>query len=281
MTPMSEDFLVRRILVALDSASLSDEMLEVAATLAAAMDADLTGLFIEDEDLLGLGGLDFVRQIDTRTGLARAIDTASMERELRAQASRARRRLEESATLRQVTWSFRVVRGRVQSAVAEAAGEADLVVLESAARPIARHLHLGAPCRTAWRFCRSALVLRAARPLAAPVAVLYDGSAAAGRAVAAAARLAADLEGGIVVLLAPERPGQVETLAGRVRDMLVDRDIAATYIAVPRDDAAALVRAAGEAGGGVLVVAGETPMLEGAAGEHLVDHAPCPVLFTR
>ena len=54
---------LRRIVVGLDAGPRDRAALEAAAQLAARMQAELVGLFVEDIDLLHLAGLPFAREV--------------------------------------------------------------------------------------------------------------------------------------------------------------------------------------------------------------------------
>ncbi len=280
MTP-ARDTVFRRILVAMDAATVNEEVFDVVTGLAARLEAEVAALFVEDVELLRLGELDFVKQVTPFGGKAQTFDTASLEREFRALAAHARRRLEASAARRRVVCSFRVVRGRVARDVATAAGEADLVVIEGAARPVARHLHVTSPARAAWRACRTALVLKGTAAPRPPVVALYDGSTNADHALIHGARLARDLEGDLVVLLAAVGGRRAENLEAKVRDALVDQGIQPRVETLDEITPAAVLSALRRLGAGVLALAADSPLLEGGKGDELLDRVPCPLLVVH
>lgn len=90
---MSNPDTMRRLLVAVEASPRSRAMLEQAAALARAIEAELAGLFVEDVNLLRLCGLPG-HEIALSSGMARRLEQATMERELRAQAEELRRLLE-------------------------------------------------------------------------------------------------------------------------------------------------------------------------------------------
>ena len=102
--------------------------LDAVAEAAAALEAELLGLFLEDVDLLHFAGLPFAREIGA-SARARGLDLETMERRLRSQAEEARRALAAAAQGRRVRWSFRVERGSLPARVHRALSDADLVVL--------------------------------------------------------------------------------------------------------------------------------------------------------
>ena len=75
----------RRVLVALDSSAASSAALEVAAGVAASQACELSGLFVEDEDLLRLAELPFAREIQLARAMSRTLVPEQLQRDLRAQ----------------------------------------------------------------------------------------------------------------------------------------------------------------------------------------------------
>ncbi len=120
----------RRVVVALDASAPSREAARAAAELARRLGAvEVAGLFVEDVNVLRLGGLPPAREIRLPEGTERAIDLQTLETELRAAASRARQSLAHEASVERVGWSFEVRRGPVTKVVLAATDETDLLVL--------------------------------------------------------------------------------------------------------------------------------------------------------
>ena len=59
---------IERVVIQLDAASETHDVIDTAARLAARAKAPLDGIFIEDEDLLGLAILPFARQVSLGAG---------------------------------------------------------------------------------------------------------------------------------------------------------------------------------------------------------------------
>ena len=126
---------IRRVIVGLDPAAQSRALLEAAVELAGQMQAEILGLFVENQDLLHFAGLPFAREVGFESATRRALDIESMERSLRALAREARQALESAAEGTQVQWSFRVVRGAPAAELLAAAEESDLVIANLEAPP--------------------------------------------------------------------------------------------------------------------------------------------------
>ncbi|HSC94158.1 MAG TPA: hypothetical protein VLC73_04260 [Burkholderiales bacterium] len=126
---------IRRVIVGLDPLQQSRALLEAAAELAGEIQAELLGLFVENQDLLHFAGLPFAREVGFESATRRTLDVGSMERTLRALAKEARQALESVAGPTQVQWSFRVVRGAPAAELLAAAEESDLVIANLEAPP--------------------------------------------------------------------------------------------------------------------------------------------------
>lgn len=121
--------LIRRVLIALDTSEYSLAMLEAATDLAQRLSTGLDALFIEEDDLFAWAALPFARALDTSSGEVRQIDTAAVEKALKADAERIRNKLTSAATAKNVKVNFSVVRGRYVSAALAASAEQQVLLL--------------------------------------------------------------------------------------------------------------------------------------------------------
>lgn len=120
---------IRRIIIGLEPAPRTRTTLEAAARLAAQMEAELVGLFVENIDLLHFAGLPFAREVGFASATRRDLDVEGMERSLRALAREAQQTLAGVAGRVPVRWSFRVARGSGAAELLAAAADADLVII--------------------------------------------------------------------------------------------------------------------------------------------------------
>lgn len=273
---------VRRILVALDAATHDPALFDAAAALAARLGAELVGLFIEDLDLLRSAGLPFVRQVSFLTAAAEQFDMPTTERELRAMAGRAERRMAAAAQERRVRYAFRVVRGRVARELSAAAAEADLVIVEESTRPLTRHLRLPAPCRDATlQVSRSVLLYRPGADTSGPITVIYDGSPECDQALDMAARLAGDGDHALEVLLVPSPQARGADLEHRARQRLLAFEGEARLRALGPAGLPQIGRVARLVGAGLVVVHTCCSTARGMDIERLLGDLRCPVLLLR
>jgi hypothetical protein len=105
---------IERILIAMDPSPPAVAACRAAASLAAALRAELVGMFIEDAALIASAELPVTREIGAHTGRQRPLSSADLEAQLRAAARRTREALEVAASAASITATFRVARIRAR-----------------------------------------------------------------------------------------------------------------------------------------------------------------------
>ena len=253
---------VRRIVMALDTASSVLSAIEAAAGLALGLNAELAGLFIEDERLLRFAGLPFAREFGFASARARQLAPASVEHALRAQAEQLRRLLAATAERLSFAWTLEVVRGEVPRSVLTCAGASDLLVLGRS-----EYAWPGASRRIdpAQRF--PALARRA-------VAVVFDGSVTALRALSIGSTLAEVTGSKVIVLIAAAGAEAFKDLRQRAMQHLAGRS-GASYLYLPGSEPGIILQTARSGKLGVLLWPGCIEDLTPAQ----LSELPCPVVI--
>lgn len=272
--------LFRRILVALDTSHHSLAALEAAAELAASLEAELHGLYVEDINLLHAAGSPVAREVRYPYVTGGRMDRARMERELRAQAAQAQRALMTTCQRRHIKWSFRVVRGDVTAEVLEAASEADLLTLGRASRPLMQRIRLGSTARAAaTRSPRSVLLIQRDLVVRPPVMVVYEDSRAARQALWMAAHLAQKQEKylGVLILVRPQDDAQ--RLQNQISNWLRGEGLMVRSRLLAANNVKMLAQTVRAEQGGVLVLSVTT--LPADALDVLLDEVDCPLLLVR
>jgi nucleotide-binding universal stress UspA family protein len=134
---------IKRVVVPLDAASETGTAIDTAARLAARWRVPLHGVFIEDQELIGLAGLPFARQVTLGTG-AEPLTRDHVEDHFRAFADRVRHELAAAADRHGVKWSFEV--GHSSPAAGGLGGEDDFIVAGAVTRPIGGHFRISSRC---------------------------------------------------------------------------------------------------------------------------------------
>jgi len=175
---MSDNQKIRSILVALDASKGSLAAVDAAALLASLLQARVDGLFVEDERILRVSQSPLGRQVDFLTSSTGTIDTRSIERQLRAQARRARGAFERAVKPYSLAHSFRVRRGCLVDEVMTAADEADLVSLGAKGWSLRDRRKLGTMAQAILDRSGRLLVVRNPLRLDHAIAVLHEAGPA-------------------------------------------------------------------------------------------------------
>jgi hypothetical protein len=263
----------RRIAVALDASEQSLRVMGLAADIAAALQAELEGVFVEDSEMLRAVGLPFQREFRLASRGESVIEPERLQRELRAAARWMRQSLEQSAQRLGCSWSFRVWRGDLQAEILSAASGAEMFTLSRIGRFAPFRAPL--PLRTG-----SGVVGMpgAAAPAALTVSLLFDGSAAARRTLAAAAELAASGRAELHVILRGADADELSERRQLALELLGDAGERVKFIALEGGDAgdlaAAMLRSGGDA---FLIDAGNRLLQRGSLWQSLAA-LDCPML---
>lgn len=284
MTPADDALEFRRILVALDASRESLAALDAAAALAARLQAELMGLFIEDADLLNLAALPFSREAPLLSRAGRILDPERLEQELKSKAAIARQALARRAESLHLQWSFRIARGRVEAELLAAAAEADLIAVGKSTRPMSGDVRLGRHARAiAAQSARSMLFASPVGcPSDAPLAAVYDGGPRSIAALSLAARLAEREGRRLLVFVLGESPAEFAKHEIAVREQVRALGTSASIRRVRGNGLQDIVRAVVAEPVKLLVVGSQArPSDEGAALDILVEKSACSVLLAR
>jgi len=280
MSRQDDELTIRRILVALDASRHSLAALEAAVDLAASLEAELQGLFVEDVNLLRVAGSPAAREVRYPFSGTARLNKARMERQLRAQAEQARQALKAASERRQIRWSFQVVRGEVAPEVLAAAMKADLLSLGKVGRPLIQRIRLGSTAlAAALQGPCCVLLLQRDVGIGSPVVVTYDGSPTARKALMIATHLAQKNGGYLAVLNLADTPEEEHQLQAETAAWLRGQRLLIRYRRLASPGVTALTQAVRAERGGALVLV-ETALSPDAL-QALLDEVDCPVLLVR
>ncbi|MBK1731501.1 universal stress protein [Thiococcus pfennigii] len=254
---------IRRIAVALDASPHSLRGLALAAHIAAALGAEIEGVFIEDTELLRSAGLPFLREVRVTTLGESTLDAARLERELRAGARRMRTQLERSAAELGIAWSFRVWRGDLAAEILAAAVDAELFALAR----IGRFAPLRRP--------------RPPRAAGTLIGVLVEHHPAASRALATAIALGRRGTANLIVVLQAADVDELESLRAQTLAELGDLGADTRLIACDADAAAALPAIVARTGIDLLLLDAASGLLARPSLWTSLEALDCPVLIGR
>ncbi|QPC42601.1 universal stress protein [Kaustia mangrovi] len=209
------------MVIGFDPSGNADDVLEMAASLAAAMRAEMRGLFVEESALFDLAGLPFARAVPRGGRQSYPIDLSGMETALRRQAQACERALSSHAMRAHVAWSFGRSRGRLGEELGAAITGGDLVVINASGPGLeAGREALALARRAAERGMGAAIVAPRRRRVSGQVVVLDDGDEGALQALDLAARIAVERHEPLVVMVMAETAEEGGHIEQRARETL-------------------------------------------------------------
>lgn len=117
-----------RVVLAPHAAVDARRLLDEAAALARALDAELAALFVEESDLLRCLALPFSREVGLVSGAIRAADPEATRRQLARSADQLRDLVAQTAVALGLPWSFAVARGDLVREALAAASAAPVLL---------------------------------------------------------------------------------------------------------------------------------------------------------
>lgn len=269
---------IRRVVVLVDASRVSRAALEEAADLAARRQAELLGLFVEEEALLRSAGLPFAREIGPTSAALRPLDPRRVERRLRAQARELDRLLAELAHRYAISGSLRVARGNVVNQALAHALPGDLLVVGRTGWSPVQRGRVGSTPRSLIREGPLAVMVHGGAAGGHTTTALLDSLEAGPEVLAMAAQLAIRDEQALTVFLPPEEEGGADRLRHLAEDWLEDRGLQATYRTLPSASTEAVARAVRNESGRALVISRRSPFVAPDGGEGLIRAVAPPVV---
>lgn len=271
-----------RVLILLDGSRLSLAALEAAAEIAAARNAEVLGIFVEEINLLRTAGYGFAQEVGSSSGVVRPLETAALEARLQALADQARRALQQTMARRGLAQTLKLCRGRVAEEVLNLMQPQDLVVLGRVGWSAIPGARLGSTARVLLRQAPGEVLLwTESRPQrqSRVVVLLNHDQAANHRAVRVGAELARRSKQPLSVLIR-SRPADDQSLTEDIVSYLQREGIVARVKGVALTSASAAVRALQEEGASQLVLSRNNSLLADQHADVLLSELNLPITVT-
>lgn len=277
---ISERRSISNILVALDASPHSTAAMAVAVELAAHLGASVTGVYVEDINLLRLAQLRVTVEVGAATGRVRRMSRQRISYGLRSQAGRARQALQRMADRWQVPWSFQVLRGLIDRELLSASSSADLVILgrvgwsdKRVLGSTAEAVLSAAPDRV--------LLLDSQQRLYRSLLAVFDGSAMSERALDTALLLARRAGRFLSIGVAASDEAEARRLQTAAAERAQSAEVQPRYRWLINMDSRQLAKTIHHIEASTLVLPAESPLLAGRRLREAIEQFDCPVLVVR
>jgi len=257
-----------RVLLTLDAGVVDQDALSALMLLGEGDDVEVTGLYVEDEDLLRAARLPGLTEVSAE-GQITTLNHDDLTRRLAAQASVARHSFEAVARSHRLKCTFRIVRGSVVETLVTAAAESDVVVVHRSLRSTGMRTRHGSQFEPLVRRHGNLLFVNEPWRTGSSVVALCESPSADGSRALRIARRIAEAEGLEFLLAVPERAARTAS---------PDRTHADEVVALRDWTEASIVDLCESADARLLVLPATDQLDWRALLLRLVDRLPCSLL---
>ena len=280
MEENNRDILFRRILVAMDTSEQSRSALEAAAWFARLMDAELRGIFVQDEIWYRLGRLSISREISEITGRPRDLPENYMEQQVRVLEQRIHRQVKRICREFGVSHTWNSTKGSIENQVLQAAENADLITIGRSGHSHSREYKLGTTAQAIIRKADKPVLLldKSLNPNKACI-VVYDGTPAGQRALKTGLHLARENQNELHILGLAQTPESVQDLKREVEREVQQAEIPVRLHLMEQHNLWNLTRLLHRIRGGLLIIPKKQPLIKDEWLGRIIHTADCPLLL--
>lgn len=273
-----ETFLIRRILVAIDTSKHSQAALEAAASLARTLEANIHGLFVHDEIWNRVSKLPSITTVNTLTGQVTSFEDNTMEERVRLLKNRLRRKLEQISRQHELSHSWRSERGKVEEKILEAAEDADLITIGLKGASARRKVLGSSALKIIHQSNKPVLILKEGLRLGTTITSVYDGSKASQRGIQVALGLAEKKESTLTVFVVNNNSNARKQRDNQLENMLDDAPVFVEIERLNQPDVSLFLNSINQQKPGLLIVPKEQPLLSRSL-QIVLNNINCPLLM--
>lgn len=270
---------LKTILVALDHSNYSRAALELAATLAELFEADIHGIFVQDDQWRRLADLPALSQIDEITGRISSVGRGDVEQDIRSIERSIQTTFELISRQHHLKYKWRSVHGEVAEKVLEASENSDIITIGSRGRSFLLNRNVG---RTALAIVQQAqkpvLILRERyHPVRSPV-VIFDGSEKSKSGLSIASDIARESGTGLIVITMPGKENNSSYDVSQIRGF-VSPDVHTRLKSLKESDLGQLLFLLNKHKGRLVVLPKEHRFTKRSVIEHIIESVQSPLLM--
>lgn len=271
---------LHRILVAVDTSAHSRAALEAAAALAKIMEADIRGLFVQEEHWNRLSRLPTTKVINELTGKTQSLEEESLQRQINDLKIRLRKELKSISKRHEVSHSWQSKEGRVAEQILEAAQDADLITIGLRGRSLLTQKKLGSTAKTLIRRSeKPILILKKELQLGKAITAVYDASAESRKGLLLALSLAEKNNSRLSVLVLNSSQQNADNRNKKVEKMVDNTSISVGVTILKQPRIGQFIHSVNRQKSGLLVLPKHQSFLQNDSLETTLGYLNCPVLM--
>lgn len=272
--------ILRKILVAVDTSAHSRAALEAAATLAKITEANIHGIFVQEEHWGKVSRLPSIKAVNELTGESRLLEKDSFEQQVEQLKKRLHRQLKFISQRNEINHSWETASGPVEEKILEAAKEADLITIGRRGRSLLQHKRLGSTAKAVIRQAdKPILVLKKGLRLGTVITCIYDASREGQRSLNLALSLAEKNNSRLSVIVMDNRKEPSAERDKTVEKMLDDAAIPVNMTTIRQPGIGQFIHIVNHQQPGLLVIPKSQPYLQNDSIETTLEYLNCPVLM--
>lgn len=271
---------LREILVAIDTSTHSHAALEAAVALAKTMEANIQGLFVEDELWNKITNLPSTRAVNALTGDVLPLENDTLEHQVAILRNRLRRKLEKMSSQNRVKYSWSSARGNVEKKILEASENADLITIGLKGQS-ARRKNLGSSAKMIIQKAeKPVLILKEGLHLGTTLTAVYDASKESQRGIRLALKIAEKNKSSLKVLVVDNNPDAVDQRNKELEKILENNEVSVQVELMKSTDLGSFLNSINEQRSGLLIIPKSQPLLAKSF-ETVLLHINCPLLMVN
>jgi len=276
---LDDSVVLRRILVAVDTSSHSLAALEAAATIARKMEADIHGLFVQDEIWEKLSRLPSIATINELTGETKSLEEKNLEKQVEQQKKRLRRHLKTISREHNISYHWDTVQGRVVDEILRAAESADLITIGRRGHSFPEKKKLGSSAKAIIRLTnKPILLLKKGLKLGNPITVVYDASEESERCLQLGLSLAKKNDSTLTILVLDNNSDSSQKRNTQLEKMVDSAQVSVKVQLFQNPNIWGLTHAVNRRDSGLLIIPRHQPLLQDEL-ESIIYMLKCPLLL--
>jgi nucleotide-binding universal stress UspA family protein len=273
---------LHKILVAVDTSAHSRAALEAAAIIAKITEADISGIFVQEEHWSHIGKLSAVNTVNELTGRSQLLKEEDLKQQIEMLASRLRRDLRQISRRHEIEHSWETRSGEVAKEILEAARDADLITIGRRGRSFIQKNKLGSTARQIIQKAdKPILILKEGLHLGNKLTVLYNATPQSQKGLRMAMNIAEENSSELTVLVTEGAQSKDSERDKEVEKLVEDAPIPVNVVMFQQLDVGQFLNIVNYQHSGLLIIPKNQSFLQGDSLGITIEHIHCPVLLVN
>ncbi len=273
---------LHKILVAVDTSAHSRAALEAAVIIAKVTEADISGIFVQEEHWSHISNLSSVNTVNELTGRSQSLEEEDLQQQIETLARRLQRNLKQISRRHKIEHSWNTRRGKVAEEILKAARDADLITIGRRGRSFIQKNKLGSTARQVIKKAdKPVLILKEGLRLGNRLTVLYNATPQSQKGLRMALDIAEENSSELSVMVTAGNQSEGSERDKEVEKLVEDAAIPVNVAMFQQLDVGQFLNIVNYQHTGLLIIPKNQSFLQGDSLEITIEHIHCPVLLVN